>query len=79
VLHQGRSLFAGTPASLIEQAAGRVWLDQTRGAGAQLAWRNGDGLVRNVGDAPAGAELTAPTLEDAYLLLVGDNALAVTS
>ena len=79
VLHQGRSLFAGTPAALIEQAAGRVWLDQARGAGAQLAWRNGDGLVRNVGDAPAGAELTAPTLEDAYLLLVGDKTLAVTS
>jgi len=79
VLHEGRSLFAGTPAALIEQAAGRVWLDRTRGAGAQLAWRNGDGLVRNVGDAPAGAELMAPTLEDAYLLLVGDKELVVTS
>jgi ABC-2 type transport system ATP-binding protein len=73
VLHQGRSLFAGTPAALIEQAAGRVWLDGMRGPGAQLAWRNGDGRVRNVGDAPAGAQLTAPTLEDAYLLLVGDT------
>jgi hypothetical protein len=31
--------------------------------------------MRNVGDAPAGAELTAPTLEDAYLLLVGDRHL----
>jgi ABC-2 type transport system ATP-binding protein len=79
VLHEGRSRFAGTPAALIEQAAGRVWLDRTRGAGAQLAWRDGNGLVRNVGDAPAGAELTAPTLADAYLLLVGDNDLAVAS
>jgi ABC-2 type transport system ATP-binding protein len=77
VLHQGRSRFAGTPAALIEQAAGRVWLDATRGAGAQLAWRNGDGRVRNVGDAPVGAQLTAPTLEDAYLLLVGDTEVQV--
>jgi ABC-2 type transport system ATP-binding protein len=79
VLDRGRSVFAGTPAALTEQAAGRVWLDATRGAGAHLAWRNGDGRVRNVGDAPASAELTAPTLEDAYLLLVGDRGLAVTS
>jgi ABC-2 type transport system ATP-binding protein len=77
VLHQGRSLFAGTPATLIEQAAGRVWVDGERSPTAQLAWRNGDGLVRNIGDAPAGAELAAPTLEDAYLLLVGDHAMAV--
>jgi ABC-2 type transport system ATP-binding protein len=77
VLHLGRSLFAGTPVALIEQAAGRVWIDATRGTGAQLAWRGGDGRVRNVGDAPAGAELTAPTLEDAYLLLVGDTEMRV--
>jgi ABC-2 type transport system ATP-binding protein len=79
VLSAGRVLFTGTPAALIQQAAGRVWLDTTRGAGARLAWRNGNGLMRNVGDAPAGAELIAPTLEDAYLLLVGDKELAVTS
>jgi ABC-2 type transport system ATP-binding protein len=77
VLHEGRSVFAGTPAALVEQAAGRVWLAETRGAAAQLAWRTGDGLVRNVGDAPAGATLVPPTLEDAYLLLVGDRAMAV--
>jgi ABC-2 type transport system ATP-binding protein len=79
VLHDGRSLFAGTPSALIDRAAGRVWLERHRGAGAQLAWRTGDGLVRNVGDAPAGAELTAPTLEDAYLLLVGNREPAVAS
>ena len=77
VLHGGRSLFAGTPGELVEQATGRVWLDRTRGPGARLAWRNGDGLVRNIGDAPTGAQLIAPTLEDAYLLLVGDPDLAV--
>jgi ABC-2 type transport system ATP-binding protein len=79
VLHEGRSRFAGTPADLVEHAAGRVWLDRTRGAGAQLAWRTGDGLMRNVGDPPSGAELTAPTLEDAYLLLLGQYEPAVAS
>ena len=79
VLHEGRCRFIGVPAALIEQAAGRVWLDRTRGAGAQVAWRNGDGLVRNVGEPPAGAELIAPTMEDAYLLLVGAKELAVAS
>jgi len=76
---EGRSLFAGTPAALIELAAGRVWLDAERSPTARLAWRNGNGLVRNIGEAPAGAELAAPTLEDAYLLLVGDRAMAVTA
>ena len=79
VLHQGRCLFTGTPAGLIEQAAGRVWLDSTRGPDAHVAWRNGDGLMRNVGDPPADAQLVAPTLEDAYLLLVADRGLAEVS
>jgi ABC-2 type transport system ATP-binding protein len=75
VLHQGRCLFTGTPAGLIEQAAGRVWLDSTRGPDAHVAWRNGDGFMRNVGDPPADARLVTPTLEDAYLLLVADRGL----
>jgi ABC-2 type transport system ATP-binding protein len=79
VLHQGRCLFTGTPAGLIDQAGGRVWLDSTRGADAHVAWRNGDGLMRNVGDPPADARLAAPTLEDAYLLLVADRGLAEVS
>jgi ABC-2 type transport system ATP-binding protein len=79
VLHRGRCLFTGTPAGLIEQAAGRVWLDSTRGPDAHVAWRNGDGLMRNVGDPPADAQLVAPTLEDAYLLLVADRGLAEVS
>jgi ABC-2 type transport system ATP-binding protein len=79
VLHEGRCVFTGTPAGLIEQAAGRVWLDSTRGPDARVAWRNGDGLMRNVGDPPADARLVAPTLEDAYLLLVADRGLVEAS
>ena len=79
VLHEGRCLFTGTPAALTERAAGRVWRDRTRGNGARVAWRNGDGLVRNVGDPHAGADVVPATLEDAYLLLVGDQEAAVAA
>ena len=46
---------------------------------ALAAWRTGDGTYRNVGDPPAGAELIPPTLEDAYLLLMGEPELEVTN
>src|SRR6185295_1243613 len=48
-----------------------------RDPSARLAWRTADGDVRNIGDAaPAGATTVPPTLEDAYLLLVGEAAVA---
>ena len=75
VIHQGRAYFTGTPAELIAQAAGRVWTDTQRSPAALAAWRTGDGIYRNVGDPPAHAELIAPTLEDAYLLLMGGQEL----
>jgi len=77
VIHQGRSMFVGTPAELIQQADGRVWTDTLRAATALAAWRTGDGTYRNVGQPPDGAELVTPTLEDAYLLLVGGAELEV--
>jgi ABC-2 type transport system ATP-binding protein len=73
VIHQGRSRFVGTPAELTAQAEGRVWTDAARASTAFAAWRTGEGDYRNVGEPPAGAQLVAPTLEDAYLLLVGDQ------
>jgi len=80
VIHAGRTLFDGTPAQLVEQAAGRVWLDDQRSPDARLAWRTGTGQHRNIGDTPpAGVELVAPTIEDAYLLLIGDESVAVAA
>jgi ABC-2 type transport system ATP-binding protein len=76
VMLDGRALFEGTPRELIDVAAGRVWLSSERSLAARLSWRNADGAHRNIGDAPSGAELVAPTLEDGYLLLVGERALA---
>jgi ABC-2 type transport system ATP-binding protein len=78
VIHEGRVRFTGTPAELTAQAAGRVWTDTQRSPAALAAWRTGDGVYRNVGDPPEGAELIPPTLEDAYLLLMGEPELEVT-
>jgi ABC-2 type transport system ATP-binding protein len=75
VLDGGRTVFDGSPAGLTSTAEGRVWLAAERSPAARLAWRTADGDVRNIGDeVPAGARPLRPTLEDAYLLLVGERA-----
>ena len=71
VLNEGQVLFQGTPAQLAEHAQGRVWFADERDPRAQIAWRTGEGLHRNLGAAPDGVETVAPTLEDGYLLLLG--------
>jgi ABC-2 type transport system ATP-binding protein len=77
VLDGGSVRFHGTPEQLLALADGRVWSSGERDAGARLSWRTGTGATRNIGDPPAGADLVAPTLEDAYLLLLGrDTAVA---
>ena len=61
---------------LVATAAGRVWLADAPDPAARASWRTGTGQHRHVGDAaPPGAEQAEPTLEDAYLLLIGDRAL----
>jgi ABC-2 type transport system ATP-binding protein len=78
VVQAGRTLFSGTPAQLVGTAAGRVWLDDVRSPDANLAWRTGTGQHRNIGEVPPpGAQLVPPTVEDAYLLLLGDESVAV--
>jgi ABC-2 type transport system ATP-binding protein len=74
VVDRGRVLFAGSVPQLIEAAEGSVWRDDRRDPSALVAWRLGNGEFHHVGVAPAGASLVAPTLEDAYLLLLGDRA-----
>ncbi|MDQ1599423.1 MAG: type transport system ATP-binding protein [Actinomycetota bacterium] len=75
VVDRGRTVFDGTPSALTSTADGRVWLSPDRTPAARLAWRTAEGDVRNIGDAvPAGALAVPPTLEDAYLLLVGEAA-----
>jgi ABC-2 type transport system ATP-binding protein len=74
VLHDGRVRFDGAPAALTEQARGHVWVAPERDPSARLSWRTGAGAWRHVGDPPPLAQASEPTLEDAYLLLVGDGA-----
>jgi ABC-2 type transport system ATP-binding protein len=74
VLLGGSVQFTGTPADLAGLASGRVWMATERDPRAQLAWITGDGMVRHIGDPPAGADLVAPTVEDGYLTLTGATA-----
>jgi ABC-2 type transport system ATP-binding protein len=74
VMKGGVALLAGTPRDVAEVARGGVWLADARGPRARLAWRTAEGRYRNVGDAPAGAELVDPTVEDGYLFLLGEEA-----
>jgi ABC-2 type transport system ATP-binding protein len=71
VLDGGATCFLGTGDDLLALADGRVWSSAERDPGARLSWRTGTGTTRNIGDPPDGADLVAPTLEDAYLLLLG--------
>ena len=75
VILGGVTRFDGKPKDLTATAEEHVWVADNRDPSAQLAWAGPDGRVRHIGTPPAGAELTAPTLEDGYLLLVGSSAL----
>ena len=76
VVKQGRAVFTGTPAELAGVATGRVWVDEDRDPRAIAGWRVGAGHYHHIGDPPAGAETVEPSIEDAYLLLLGPQASA---
>jgi ABC-2 type transport system ATP-binding protein len=72
VLDAGRVLHDGPVIDLVASARGRVWLADSEDGRALSTWRTGTGRYRHIGHhPPPGAELTEPTLEDAYLLLRG--------
>ena len=71
VLDAGKVRFDGTPAGLIEIAAGKVWLSDDRPTSARITWRTATGEHRAVGEPPQDARLIEPTIEDGYLMLVG--------
>ncbi len=75
VVHRGRALFDGSVEELTALADGRVWLDDHRDPRAQAAWRLSGGVYHHVGEPPEGATLVAPAIEDAYLLLLGPDAV----
>jgi ABC-2 type transport system ATP-binding protein len=72
VLDHGHILFDGAVHDLVAMAVGRVWLADGPDPHARASWRTGTGRHRNVGETPPeGSQSTEPTLEDAYLLLLG--------
>lgn len=71
-LIDGRVLFDGTVADFLAAADGQVSIDTQAAPGARASWRTGTGGIRSVGGRPGpSATPTAPTVEDAYLLLTG--------
>jgi ABC-2 type transport system ATP-binding protein len=75
VLHHGRLSFAGDVVSFVDTARGRVWLHEHAVPGAIASWRDPSQRIRSVGgQPPPGAQPADPTVEDAYLLLVGPDA-----
>lgn len=68
----GAVQFDGAPPALAELARDHVWVAGARDPRARLAWVTAEGRVRHVGDPPSGAELVEPTVEDGYLLLLGE-------
>ncbi len=75
VLAGGTVRFDGAVTDLVATAVGRVWLADEPGADALVSWRTGSGRHHVVGGAPpVGADPTEPTLEDAYLLMLGPDA-----
>ncbi|CAN5471916.1 ABC transporter ATP-binding protein [soil metagenome] len=77
VLAGGHIRFDGTPAAIAATADGRVWTAPEPDPLATMSWRMGDGRFRHIGDPPPGATPAEPTVDDAYLLLAGQNALEV--
>ncbi|TNM36647.1 ATP-binding cassette domain-containing protein [Nocardioides albidus] len=77
VLAGGAVRFDGAVIDMVATAAGRVWHSDVEVPGAQVSWRTGTGRHRIVGGSrPPGAEAAEPTLEDAYLLMLGPDAVA---
>ena len=78
VLAGGTVRFDGAVTDLVATAEGRVWLSDDPGPDALVSWRTGTGRHHVVGGTPPpGAVPTEPTLEDAYLLMLGADARSV--
>ncbi|MFC4785168.1 ATP-binding cassette domain-containing protein [Nocardioides sp. MAHUQ-72] len=80
VLASGEVRFDGSVVDLVARADGQVWLCDDAADTGVATWRTGTGRHRVVGGPrPPGSEPAEPTLEDAYLLMLGDQAAAALS
>jgi ABC-2 type transport system ATP-binding protein len=73
VIAGGVVRFDGTPGALVEKAVGRVWVADGQNPTASLSWRMGDGRFRHIGTPPDGSTPAEPTIDDAYLLMIGSS------
>jgi len=76
VVDDGRVVYRGTPGGLAATARGQVWTSASAPASGpelRLSWRTPSGEHRCIGTPPSGARLVEPTLEDGYLLAVGNR------
>lgn len=71
VIDRGSVRFSGTPHELAEHARGHVWLSDQPDDSAELSWRTSSGQHRVIGHEPQHAVAAEPTIEDGYLLLIG--------
>jgi len=72
VIADGAARFDGSVTDLVRTAEGRVWLCDGPADEAVVSWRTGTGRTRVVGGPrPPGSDATEPTVEDAYLLMLG--------
>ena len=79
VLSDGRVHFDGPVVDFVATAAGSVWLHEHEIPGARVSWRTGTGRIRSIGGTPPdGAEPAEPSVEDAYLLMLGHDVLEET-
>jgi ABC-2 type transport system ATP-binding protein len=76
VLDGGRVRFVGDVPAFIATAEGQVTVDEAEAPGAIASWRDATGSIRSIGGQPGPASTSAaPTVEDAYLLLVGPSSV----
>ncbi len=76
VLSDGQVHFDGPVVDFVATAAGSVWLHDSEIPGARVSWRTGTGRIRSIGGTPPdGAEPAEPSVEDAYLLMLGHEVL----
>jgi len=72
VLAGGRVRYEGTVADFVATCRDSVWLAGTAAPGAVQSWRTAGGDVRSIGGRPpVDARSAEPTVEDAYLLMLG--------
>jgi ABC-2 type transport system ATP-binding protein len=77
VLAAGEIRFDGSVLDLVRSAEGQVWLCDGAATTGIASWRTGSGRHRVVGGPrPPDSEPAEPTLEDAYLLMLGTHASA---